>query len=116
MSRSETASVRAAQESLAEIHTWENSFQITKRRNGTLIPAGNTRNTIDTAEIAGQIVATRTDRGIDIIFGSEDAEYAISPDSDRPEYADIVVEHLVEKSAPILIEDMLRDLGFVIKT
>jgi hypothetical protein len=116
MSTIETKTTQIAQEALAEIQVWENAFKQTRRRNGSIVAAGHVRNTIDTANIAGQIVTVQHDRGLDIIFGSEDAEYAISLDSDRPEYADIVVDYLVDKAAPLLIEDTMRKLGFKVRS
>jgi hypothetical protein len=106
---------RIAQVALTEINTWEHAFLQTVRRNKSVILEGHTRNMLDTNETAANITTEMTDHGIDIHFNSDDAEHIVSPDSYHPEYAEIVTEVIMNEAVPLLVENILKDLGYTIR-
>lgn len=104
------------EEALAEVREWEHAFQTTRRRNGSIIPAGEPRDVVDTAETISKIVIEPTESGMDIYFANDDAYYILNKDdSYHREITEIMVEDIVEQVPVLLIQDLFRRAGHKVR-
>lgn len=101
------------EDALAEVREWIYPFKTTRRRNGTIIPEGEPRDAVDTAETISKVVVEPAINGIDIFFANDDAMHVLNEvDSYHAEITGIMVESIVEEVPVLLIEDFFRRQGF----
>lgn len=104
---------------LAETREWLHSFKKTRRRNGTIVEAGNNRDMLDTSIRPGidgilqDINIEDTETGIAIVFNAPDAVHVLNDtNSYHLEIASIMVESIAEEVPQHLVFDALEKLGF----